>query len=324
MVKPLEAVAIIVVNWNTPDLVLECLAALRKSKDVHWHLYLVDNASTDGSASRLCNLGPDVTFMQSPTNGGWTGGNNFGIRRALEDGYDRLFMLNSDAMVFPNTLAILLQEARHRPTAIIGPVQVSLCESFYNFAGTTIAPETGLPIVARTFSSNSPEAELILDIHPTAYVQGSGLLVTRDHFERLGLFDDRYYLNFDDTDFCAKARAEGFEVILIKAARLRHAFSGSIGGVASPLNKYFLTRNSLLFAKTHATSRQRRAHWLSLIRSGLSDTWQQGRLRRIIKLLFGKEPRLRAFRRGIFDYLTGRLGDCPPVIRQMQADKARH
>lgn len=312
-------VAVIVVNWNTPKLVLECLAALRRSDGIIWHLYLVDNASSDDSAEVFRLLGADVTFVQSPENGGWTGGNNLGIRRALQDGHNYMFLLNSDAQVFPDTLSRLLEQAQTLPTAILGPIQLSEDQQFYNFAEVGIIAATGLPEYPNMIALDSPSATAIKELQPTAYVRGSGMLVSRAQIEQLGLFDDRYYLNYDDTDFCARARAAGMPVLMVKAARLIHATSGSIGGQESPLNKYFMTRNALLFARFHSSHRQRVGNWIAIVRSGLSDTGQKGRLRRLATLLFGSDPRLKAFRRGVFDFLVGRFGDCPAAIRHIQA-----
>lgn len=313
------SLAVIVINWNTPDLVLECVEALRRTKGAVWHLYLVDNASADDSADRLCDLGEDVTFIQSPVNGGWTGGNNLGLRYALANGHSRFFMLNSDALVLPDTLRLLLEESAQKPTAVLGPVQLDTCETHYNFAGSTLDPTTGMPSLPKDVPLCSPEAAMIGDVYATSYVQGSGLLVTREHLDQLGLFDDRFYLNYDDTDFCARARAAGYEVLLVKAARLLHHSSGSIGGGGSPLNHYFITRNSLLFARQHCTFRQRKAHWKKLLREEAHSIYNRGRLKRAYAILFGRNMRQLAFRRAILDYALDRVGDCPTLIRELQA-----
>lgn len=313
--------AVVVVNWNTPDLIIECLAALRTTEGVDWHLYLVDNASTDNSADALCRLGSDVTFIQSPTNGGWTGGNNLGVERGLHGNHEYFFLLNSDAKVVQDTFSVLLSVAHKHPNAVIGPIQLSEDGLFYNFAKADTVKATGLPEYPPIIALDGPDALAISDLQPTSYIRGSGLFISRRQFEIVGLFDDRYYLNFDDTDFCARARKLGMDVMVVKKARLFHATSGTIGGGESPLNKYFMTRNALVFAKTHSTYLQRLSNWIAVARSGLSDTGKTGRLRRVAALLFGKDPRLKAFRRGVSDYLTGNLGDCPPIIRQLQALK---
>jgi GT2 family glycosyltransferase len=102
-------IAVITVNWNGWRNSLACLKALRTSVGPDWHLFLIDNASQDDSLTYLSDLGADVTLIRSPTNGGWTGGNNIGVQRALEVGHEFLFLLNNDALVMPDTLSFLMK-----------------------------------------------------------------------------------------------------------------------------------------------------------------------------------------------------------------------
>src|SRR5688572_9260083 len=85
-------VAVVTVNWNGWRNTLDCLAALRRTRDVSWRLIIVDNASTDGSAEKLSGLGEDVVLIRSDRNRGWTGGNNLGVEYALREGFGHIFL----------------------------------------------------------------------------------------------------------------------------------------------------------------------------------------------------------------------------------------
>lgn len=313
-----NAVAVIAVNWNQWRLSLDCLASLRRSVGAEWRLFLVDNASTDDSREHLRDLGPDVTVILSDTNGGWTGGNNLGVRHALDAGFQRFFILNNDALVTPDTLAALLEAGGGDPPPVLGPIQLDGAGERLDFVGATVDPTTGLPEFVRPERTDRGS---LPPFYPTAYIQGAGLFLTREHLERVGPFDDRYYLNFDETDWCFRARALGYPVLMTTRAEILHAGSASIGGGLSPLNVYFVARNSLLFAERHATPRQRRRHAVELARWAARLTPEVKTRRRVPALLFGRSKLAIAARRGVRDYLLRRFGDCPPFIRRLSGSR---
>ena len=316
-----KRIAVVTINWNGWANTRECLAALREGRQADWHLFIVDNASTDDSVERLTGLGDDVTLIVSPINGGWTGGNNLGITRALEAGYDWLFILNNDAFVEPDTLELLLAEAEaqaaqgHWP--IIGPVHRGTDATDYDFIGSGTDPKTGIP--AWTEAAHAPTGRLT----HTSYISGAGLFANRRHFETVGLLDDRFYLNFDDTDWCRRAASLGFPLLMLSDAVIRHVGSASIGGRQSPLQTYFMTRNRLLFAEKHCTLAER----LRLVRRYV---WQARELTHkdhvlgwMSDLAGARDGVRAAFRAGVGDYVFRRFGDCPAIVRSWQAAASR-
>ena len=311
LVSP-DAVAVIAVNWNQWRLSLECLASLKRTVGAEWHLFLVDNASSDGSRDHLIDLGPSVTVIHSGVNGGWTGGNNLGIRFAMEAGYVRFFILNNDAQVTSNTIAKLLEVAKGDPLPVVGPIQLDETGQTLEFIGAAIDPNTGLPEFMPVEGVNRASLPAF---YPTTFVRGAGLLVTSEHIDRIGPFDDRFYLFFDETDWCFKARKLGYPVMMTSQAEIIHKRSASVGGVHSPLIIYFHTRNSMLFAERNCTARQRLRQAVELARWSSRLTPEIKTRRRVGALLFGKSKPAIAFRRGVRDYLLRRFGDCPPFIR---------
>lgn len=315
-----RAIAVITINWNGWRNTLRCLAALRASRGARWHLYLVDNASDDDSATHLRDLGPDVTLIEAPTNGGWTGGNNIGLRHALAAGHEALFLLNNDAFVEPDTLARLLEAARQFPDAacppVLGPIHKGSANRDYDFHAAALDAKTGIPVwVAPGDLGPRLDRPLI----ETAYISGAAIFARRRHFEAVGLLDDRFYLNFDDTDWCRRAAKAGFPLLMLRDAAIRHIGSASIGGRQSPLQVYFLTRNRLLFARKHCSAIER----LRLLRRCLWQARELGGEARagwwLTGLLRAPDGPPAAFRRGLLDYMLGRFGDCPPEIRRWNA-----
>lgn len=314
-IERLDRVAVVTVNWNGWAMTLAALDGLRRSRGADWHLVIVDNASTDGSRERLRGLGDDVTLIESPVNGGWTGGNNLGIRWALAAGFHTLFVLNNDALVEPDTIATLVETRRAVGNAVIGPVHLDGEGTAFDFVGTDIDPPTGLPVwkpVDPAYVAALP------DLIATSTIKGAGLFFGAEHVAALGLFDDRFYLNYDETDWCYRAREAGFDLWMTKRAVIRHAGSGSIGGMASPLQAYFLARNALLFAERHCTPGQRwrmlRRLWWEARDLPRADPVRRGWFWRF---LARPSPAQRAYRMGLLHYLTRRFGDCPPSIRAL-------
>ena len=124
-----KTVGIIILNYKTPELVIDCLESLKDQIEPGVSVIVVDNASNDGSAERIEEAiasngwGSWTRVLCSPVNGGFAAGNNFGIRAIEADAY---ILLNSDTIVLPNTIRALLEAMDARPDAgLIGPGCVS-------------------------------------------------------------------------------------------------------------------------------------------------------------------------------------------------------
>lgn len=309
-------IAVVTVNWNGWKMTLECLAALRASRDADWHLVIVDNASSDDSRDHLRDLGDDVTLLASPVNGGWTGGNNMGVEWALAAGHEWLFILNNDAFVEPETLGRL--RAVHTAvggSAAIGPVHLTADGKDYDFLGMVDDAATGFP---HWLPPQETDVTALPDPLPVVAIKGAGIFVDAASFKRVGRFDDQYYLNWDEVDWCFTARERGVPLFMTRTARIIHAGSASIGGHESALQTYFMARNSLLFARKHCSVRQRILHLRRLY-------WEARRRARahrpgarwILGFLRSDTPDERAFKRGVADFFLGRFGECPTEIRRL-------
>ena len=308
-----RTVAVIVVNWNRASLTRDCVEALRRSKDASWHCFVVDNASADDSLETLSALGDDVTLIRSDVNGGWAGGNNLGVAAALRAGYDHLFLLNNDALVEPHAIARLLrtaeQESERRP--ILGAPQLE-DDGGNGWFGASDTGTKIFPDIVKTNDAAGCDA-----VYETAFVKGAALFCHREHFQMLGMFDERFFLNFEEHDWCTQAINSGFPVLMVRDAVVHHAGSGTMGGVSSPLNIYFLVRNALLYAEKNRGRRDvpkafvERLEW-ARGRYGTRN-WAVASLRTIVS----RAPWGIAFRMAVRDYVFRRFGDCPPVIRKL-------
>ena len=115
----------IVLAYNGIELTLECLATLRHQDYPHLHLLVVDNASNDGTAEVLRHQAPDVELLEAPENLGYAGGNNLGMRHALANGAELLFLINNDTRLDPHCVTALVEEIQKPPICgAVGPMVI--------------------------------------------------------------------------------------------------------------------------------------------------------------------------------------------------------
>lgn len=300
-------IAVVMVNWNGWRDTLEALRSLRASAYPNWTLYVVDNASSDGSAQELKAHAPEARLIRNPANQGFAGGCNTGIAAALADRADAVFLLNNDALVRPDTLDALASASQAHPDAVLGAVVRYKESGELQFFGSRTDAATGAPA---WFEEGRDARELDAALIPTDFVFGAALYAPARVFERVGPFDERFFLTYEETDWCYRARAAGAECFVVRDAVVEHVGSASLGSAASPLQAYFLQRNRLLFWEKHVGPRRllrgMRAD-LRWFRAGAGGA--SGATRRALVI---------AWR----DYLLRRFGDCPPAIRRLNAARS--
>jgi GT2 family glycosyltransferase len=216
---------------------------------------MIGNGSTDYSLEQICQAFPQAEVLEAGENLGYSEGNNFGLRYALENDAGYVLLLNNDTVVDPQMLSRLVEAAESDPSiGIVGPTQ------FYFDSPTTIWGADnhilwtqGLPHRARlgeiVSMDDPPEAEM--QLVEADYIDTCAALVRADVFRKVGLLDRRYFINYDDADFGLRARAAGYRVVHCPAARMWHKVSAAMGQ-ASPATTYYITRNTMLLFSSHA------------------------------------------------------------------------
>ena len=307
---PPPGIAVVMVNWNGWRDTLEALASLRRSENVSWRVYVVDNASSDDSAHA-----PEARLIAALPNEGFAGGCNRGIAAALADDAAAIFLLNNDATVRPDTLGALVAASAAHPDAVLGAAVRFRDGGDYQFFGSRTGALTGVP---QWFREATDAHELLAPMIPTDFVFGAALFAPARLFQELGAFDERFFLTYEETDWCYRARAAGKSCFVVRDAVVEHVGSASLGSAASPLQAYFLQRNRLLFWEKHAGKRlllrgaKSDLRWLS---EGFRDDARA--LRRGRPAATSPPARKNAWR----DYLLRRFGDCPPGVRRLRAPK---
>lgn len=241
----------VVLNYRSVDDVVRCVGSLGQSLYRNQNLVVVDNGATDETQRRLAAELPTTHVITREENLGYAGGNNIGVRHALERGADLVWLLNPDTEVEATTLELMVEAMAARPTAgIVG------CRILDGRVAGDVIWSNGEVIdwdeggATRHVDAGSPDRDVPASDQPhdTDYVTGASMLVRREVFEQVGLLPEQYFLYFEETDFNMRARQAGWAPVIASRARMRH-HQRSHDHLPSPTYVYYYVRNRLLFGR---------------------------------------------------------------------------
>lgn len=323
-------VAIVLLNWNGADDTLECLHSLESLTYPNFQVILVDNGSTDDSLVRLRIYSGSypLVLLETGRNLGYAEGNNVGTRHALEKGADFVLVLNNDTTVAPDLLDQLVEAARRTPDAGVFSARVMY---FDNPDKVWFDGARWNESLLRLEWPGQGERETNLGTvdHDTDYACGAALFFRAEVARQIGLLDDRFFLVWEEVDWCFRARKAGWRNRVVAAAKVWHKIGVSFGSESSPLRTYFSIRNELLWFSRHAPLSARLRLWTKNLRRltpkfHVSANPGVGFIKRFVWAMrdyaqawLGRGSRLEylATRQGIMDYVHGRFGDCPAEVR---------
>jgi GT2 family glycosyltransferase len=244
-------ITVIVINWNLKAATIECLRSVERL-DPPCRIIVVDNGSEDGSAECIAGHFPQAELFALPANIGFAAACNRAISRALvDDGCQFVLLLNNDAVIHPNALWELVQAATQHPGAgILGPkVYSSHRQDLIWYAG---ARRRRLVLAAADTGRGQLDRGQFNALRAVDYVFGAAMLIRRSVFERIGLFDERFFLYLEDLDFCLRAQAAGFTLLFVPQACVWHTGSASTTNNVM-LRKYHLTKSTVHFLQKYTS-----------------------------------------------------------------------
>jgi len=233
-------VSIIIVSFNTKDLLRECLLSIKKSQTdgIRYEVIVVDNASADGSVDMVKEEFKDVILVANKENLGFTKGNNIGIKKA--QGRYILF-LNSDTVVSPNTLSKMVEFMDEHRDAGTATCRVDLPNGKLDDSC-----HRGFPTPWRSFSHFSGLSKLFprstlfagynltyLDlntVHQVDSCSGAFMIVRRESGEEIGWWDEDFFWYGDDLDFCYRLKEKGWKIYFVPVVKILH-YKGASGGI---------------------------------------------------------------------------------------------
>ncbi|MFC5865386.1 glycosyltransferase family 2 protein [Acidicapsa dinghuensis] len=237
-------VACIVLNWNGGRDTIECLNALSGCAYPSLTVIVVDNNSTDDSVARIRAAHPDIPLLQSGANLGFASGNNVGIRYALEQKVDYLWLLNNDTKPADNALSALVDKALSDER--IGAV-ASVCYYANNPSMVQIwAGGRANLWIGYTPYSTQPRTDDWFH-----WLNGTSLLVSVKAIKNTGFLDERFFLYCEDSEFCLRLRKRGWKLAAAPTSIVLHKVSASTGGNRLLFDRYS-TASTLLILQLHS------------------------------------------------------------------------
>jgi len=257
-------VLVIVLNWNGADDTRACLASLMVAAPPAFDVLVVDNGSRQSVAPAVRDAYPTVRCVELPTNLGYAGGNNVGLRYALDHGYRYAYVLNNDTVVEPGWLEPALTLAGGERVAAVGAKVVSFDDPrrLWMTYGAVNYRQSLISLAGwgeRDYGQYDEPREV-------EWVPGCALLLSCAALRDVGLFDERFFAYHEDVDWCTTAHERGWHVLFAPGSVVRHRGNRTLGGPAytSP-RKYLSARSTVLFARKHARPAQHVKLWASIV-----------------------------------------------------------
>ncbi len=273
-------IAIVVVSYKVEKDLLACLSSLKK-------------LSPGGDETKIFVIDNDKINL------GFAGGNNSGIKQALAWGADFVLILNPDTLADNNLIKEFLGEIRDKPKVGIAGPKIYFAPGYEFHKDRYDKKDRGKVI---WWAGGEIDWKNVMTKHvgvdeidggqfniagETETIPGTAMFIHREVFTKVGFFDEKYFLYFEESDFCQRVKQAGFKLWYVPKAVIWHKNAQS-SGVGSVLQDYYITRNRLLFGLKYAPLRSK----FNLLEEA-------------VKLLFIGRPWQR---RGVFDFFFGKLG----------------
>jgi len=297
VVAPRRAMRVgaLVVNWNRRDDTLECIESLLGSTYPSLVVYVVDNGSTDGSCDAMTSAYPVVRLIRSERNLGFAEGNNLGLAAMLDDGIDLAFLVNNDVVVAHDAVEWLVAGI-HGDTevGVLAPKVVMYWQPDVIWsAGGMLDPNTGVSRQRHYGEEDVGQAEVPAEID---YAVGCAMLVRTEAIRAAGFLDPRYFMYYEEADWCRRIRHAGYKIMYMPLSRVWHKVSPEDAGRNDA--PYYCSRNRLLFLNAGGVPAAKIA-WIALsdlLRSAAAHAAK------------GRTHQSRLMLKALVDYYAGSFG----------------
>jgi rhamnopyranosyl-N-acetylglucosaminyl-diphospho-decaprenol beta-1,3/1,4-galactofuranosyltransferase len=235
----------VTVAWNCRERVLALLAALRREGAPP--VVVVDNGSADGTAAAVRERFPEAELVALRRNTGGAGGFAIGMRHALLAGAERLWLLDSDALPLPGCRAALERTFAPGVGAVAARIVTEEDPPRIQECGAMLHRLTGKPL----FIGAGLPADAPLPAREVDYAAACCLMLDAAAVRRAGIFDPRWFIFFDDVEFCARLRRRGFAIRTAPDARATHPWHGA--KPIAPWRAYYAVRNQIAYHLGHCS-----------------------------------------------------------------------
>lgn len=272
--------SVVIVNYNVCDLLRDCLASVFASTGVSFDVWVVDNASADGSAEMVRQEFPEARLIASPVNHGYARGNNIALRAILEDpdgaGLPRhILLLNPDTVVPPDAFATMVEYLDTHPRAgIVGPKLVRqdgrldlACRRSFPTPEIAFYRMLGL---SQLFPGNRRFGRYNLtfldpdETHAVDSVVGAFMLLRTAAIQQAGILDEAFFMYGEDLDWAYRVKQRGWQVIYYPAVTVLHLKGQSSRQARARTTREFYRAMLIFYRKHYAPQTKPLIHYLVL------------------------------------------------------------
>lgn len=247
------SVIISVLNWNGLDDTRECLRSLLEIEYPQYEIVVVDNDSRENEAETLRReFNEEITVIRTQENRGFAGGHNVSIRYALSQrNADYVLLLNNDATVEKTFLQQLVQPVHSRPdVAAASPLLLRYSDRETVWSAGIFKEAPWRPF--ENMFVGQPKSAVPARPFEVDSVIGCALLLRSTVLREIGLLDEIFFLQHEESDWCRRAQKQGYTCLVIPEAEVYHKISQSVG--TGKLSAFYDTRNRIIYTKKHEST----------------------------------------------------------------------
>ncbi len=280
----------VTVNWNRAEDTIACIRSLKTQSLALEKIIVVENGSDEEPSFITQNPFDDIEVLETGKNLGFGAGANRGMQKAFDQGADIVLLINNDTVADEAMLENLLLESQKEGFEISAPLIYYHSEpgAVWSAGGDT-CKWIGLPLDAH--NRKTPPTENI----QRSFLTGCCLLLSRNALERVGIFDEDYFMYYEDLDYMARANVLGLKMGVVPSAKLWHKEAQSSGGYLNPKERYWSARSLMKVSKRATTWWNALPLWLHRLISSILWTFRL--------LIKGKPAALKAYWQGLIDGL---------------------
>lgn len=261
----MQKIAISILNYNSQADTIKCLNSIREINNKGFELltYVLDNGSKEEieiDESKFEDI--NIRVIKLKINTGFTGGHNIIYKKALAEGFDYFLILNNDCILDKESLQYLVQSIDgEKYAASVPKIYFTKGREYHKerykekdlgrviwYAGGRIDWDNVVSVHIGLDEVDSQQFDKKSEI---TFATGACLLIKKDVLLKTGLFDEKYFLYYEDADLSVRIRKEGYRLVYEPGAIVWHSNAASSGS-GSALHDYYLTRNKLIFGMKHA------------------------------------------------------------------------
>lgn len=248
-------VTVIILNYNGKKYLKKCIESIQRQTYRNHSVLIVDNGSDDDSVNYLSRQYPQIELIVCDENKGFAAGNNLGIMHAIRQGTEYVLLLNVDTVPEANMIEKLIDKA-DESTVTVPRIYSDKRMIKIWYAGGELDYVNGKSYHCCEAGANG--------IKMVGFACGCCVLIHKDIILRNGMFDEKYFLYFEDTDLSFRWTQSGVKIKYIPQAKMWHKIGASGGNNGMWIKSYYMARNRLYFIKKYQSSIQKNVHQVAL------------------------------------------------------------